>query len=222
MDKIYREIREAVSSDSVLDKLFLSKKVLNQKDTEHNQEPEEFTKRTIVEPLLEFLGYPRKSFITETGLTVRDRRHRDADYKITLKTQFILLEAEPINKDLEARNTGASQVREWLNDRFALTEFGIATDGFVWKLLKVSYAEKDVVTVASIDLSPFLASKLNHTLHETNEDLQEIFNDFFFNFSSTTILDALSGETTESLKPPYKTSALFPDHRRIHYSMRFS
>ncbi len=74
---------------------------------------------------------------------------------------FILVEGEPVNKDLESANTGESQVGEWLRDRFSPTEFGIATNGFEWKLLKVSTAKKEIVTAISIDLIPLMARETN-------------------------------------------------------------
>lgn len=202
MHEIFLDIKSEVSSDSTLDKLFIKRDTLTINDTLHKQEPEAFTKERVVERLLEFLGYPRP-YRSETTLT-----ERVADYKIIVKTQFILFEAEPINKNLEAPNSGASQVREWLRDRFSVAEYGVATNGFEWKLLKVSVEKKKISTVATVDLTPFVSRQLNQTL-TSDDDLLGLYKKFDFNFSQVTILDALAGETEDSIKQQSEVTSRF-------------
>ena len=206
---IFRDIKNEIASDSVLDKLFIKNQVLVSNDTTHHQEPETFTKEKLIDKLLEFLGYSISSVRHETGLKVLDGKQRDTDYKLLVRTNFILLEAEPINKDLEAPKTGASQVREWLNSRFSETEYGIATDGLKWKLLKVSQSTQSIPTIFEIDLAPFFVGQINQQLTDPDNELRTKFEKFYFNFSKETILTALIGGTLESLEKEKEVTVIF-------------
>ncbi len=198
MKAIFIDIKNELISDAIVDKLFIKNQILVGNDTIHHQEPETFTKDKLIERLLNFLGYDVSALKREIGLRVQDNRDRDADYKLLVRTQFILLEAEPINKDLEATNSGASQVREWLSSKFSQTDYGIATDGLKWKLLKVSQMTKTIPAIAEVDLSPIFSGYLHQQISDNDDVLRQLFNQFYFYFSNDTILDALSGETVEA------------------------
>lgn len=209
MRAIFKDIRSELASDSVLDKLLIKNQVLTANDTVHHQEPESFTKEKLIERLLAFLGYDVTALRREIGLRVKDNRERDADYKLLVRTQFILLEAEPINKDLEAPKTGASQVREWLGSKSSPTDYGIATDGLKWKLLRWSHTTKSVQAIEDVDLSPIFQSYLTQQSVENDDGIRQLFEKFYFYFSSDTVLDALAGETSEARSKESEVTGLF-------------
>lgn len=61
------------------------------------------------------------------------------DYTIRPKNQekpIFYVEAESINTDLYSKDHGVSQVEDWLLSQASKTDYGIATDGFEWILLR--------------------------------------------------------------------------------------
>jgi len=93
--------------------------VLKSSMTRDGLQPEPFTQSAVIEPLLDKLGY---DYDTEAG-GLSGGRTEVADYTISLRdyddidSTRLLIEAEPINKDLDSRKHGAGQVRSWLSQR---------------------------------------------------------------------------------------------------------
>ncbi len=84
---------------------------------------------------------------------------KNPDYKIKPKNQdnpLFYVEAEPFNTDLNSRGHGISQVNDWLISKASKTLYGIATDGFIWVLLKFEEA--------SSKARPILYSRLETSL----------------------------------------------------------
>jgi type I restriction-modification system DNA methylase subunit len=138
------------------------------------QEPEEFVKRRLIEPIIEFLGY---EIVPETVLPAPAGSTRTPDYTIRPRSQtkpLFYVEAEPLNVDLRSSGHGVSQVDEWISFRSSRTDYGIATNGLDWILRKfdtVSFTSNDILQV---NLRPLFIRFLNPRSLDTDEALLEI------------------------------------------------
>lgn len=141
------------------------------------QEPEEFVKRTIIEPLIEFLGY---EIVSETVLPSPSGKKKP-DYTIRPKNKekpIFYVEAEPLNTDLYSKVHGVSQVKEWLLSRASKTDYGIATDGFRWIVLKFETTSAQSKDFLKIDLKPIFLKILNPAVFVAEEEINKIETDF--------------------------------------------
>ena len=113
---------------------------LHSKYLKDEQIPEPFTRQHLIEPLIEFLGYeltPETRLYSPTG-------RKAPDYVIRPKDKnkpIFYVEAESLNSDLRRKGQGISQVRSWLISKACKTDYGIATDGLQWIILKFDKAE---------------------------------------------------------------------------------
>ncbi len=127
--------------------------------TRDGLQPEPFTQQAIIEPLLSELGH---SFDTEAG-GLSGGRTMVADYTVSLRdydtdSTRLLIEAEPINKDLDSREHGIGQVRDWLSQREFESDFGFATDGLRWAFVRYDPDSYSHNVIEEVDLQPvFLA-----------------------------------------------------------------
>jgi type I restriction-modification system DNA methylase subunit len=86
-----------------------------------------------------------------------------ADYTVSLRdydtdSTRLLIEAEPINKDLDSREHGIGQVRDWLSQREFASDFGFATDGLRWAFVRYDPDSYSHNVIEEVDLQPvFLA-----------------------------------------------------------------
>lgn len=150
---------------------------LQSKHLKDEQEPEEFTKRSLIEPLIELLGF---EIISETVLVSPSGR-REPDYVIRPKKQdapIIYVEAEPINTDLYSKGHGISQVKDWLISRASKTDYGIATDGFLWILLKFDTTSAQSKEFLKVDLRPIFLRILNPKAFISHEEVEKIEESF--------------------------------------------
>jgi len=177
-------------------------------DLKDEQEPEPFIKQHLVEPLFEILGY---EIVPETVLPVPSGRKKP-DYTIRPMNRnepIFYVEAEPINKDLYADGSGLSQVRSWLLSRGSKTDYGIATDGFQWILLKFDTSSLKSKEFFKVDLRPIFLKILNpgsfveRTLVEkTEEDFLQLDKDSVSTFL-TSYLERIEEEKEEITKKFY-------------------
>ena len=128
--------------------------------TRDGLDPEPFTQRAVIEPLLDELGY---EYDTEAG-GLSGGRTMVADYTVSLRdhddidSTRLLIEAEPINKKLDQRDHGLGQVRDWLSQREFESDFGFATDGLRWIFVRYDPDAYTHNVIEEIDLQPvFLA-----------------------------------------------------------------
>ena len=127
--------------------------------TRDGLQPEPFTQQAVIEPLLSELGH---SFDTEAG-GLSGGRTMVADYTVSLRdfdadSTRLLIEAEPINKDLDSREHGIGQVRDWLSQREFESDFGFATDGLRWAFIRYDPDSYSHNVIEEVDLQPvFLA-----------------------------------------------------------------
>jgi SAM-dependent methyltransferase len=146
-------------------------------DLKDEQEPEEFAKRQLIEPLIEIMGY---EIVPETVLSSPVGRKKP-DYTIRPKNQdepIFYVEAEPFNKDLHADGSGLWQVRNWLLSRASKTDYGIATDGFQWILLKFDTASTRSKEFFKVDLKPIFLRILNPGSFVEKKEVEKIEEEF--------------------------------------------
>lgn len=177
IEDIVRELRSRIISDDQLEALLRSDpggNVLTSVVTTEQEDPEPLTQRAVIEPLFVALGYPDLS--VETG-DFSPEYGQQADYSVSLRdfdeidSNRLLIEAEPLNKPLDQEKHGLGQVRDWLEkDKFE-ADFGIATDGFRWVLVKYDRDTYSFDTIAEVDLQPvFLAAFENVTGRQVSLD----------------------------------------------------
>jgi SAM-dependent methyltransferase len=142
-------------------------------DLKDEQEPEEFAKRWLIEPLIEILGYET---VSETTLPSPVGRKKP-DYTIRPKNQekpVFYVEAEPFNTNLNTDGKGISQVKGWLLSRASKTSYGIATDGFQWIVLKFDDASAQSRPFFKVDLKPIFLKILNPGSFVAQEEVEKI------------------------------------------------
>jgi type I restriction-modification system DNA methylase subunit len=150
---------------------------LSSKDLKDEQIPEEFTKQYLIKPLLDFLGFET---ISQTSLPSPSGR-RLPDYVIRPKGKtapIIYVEAEGLNTDLYSKSQGVSQVNEWLLSRASKTDYGLATDGFKWILLKFDTVSAQSKAVLKVDLRPVLLKILNPVSFVSVDEIRAIEEEF--------------------------------------------
>jgi hypothetical protein len=175
--EIVRDLRSEVVSDDRLEEFVRGRpgpNILHGNDLKDRGDPEPFTQRTIIEPLFDALGYP--DFSTEaSGLT--DEQRQKADYLFSLRdfdaidSERLPVEAEPLNKNLDQQKHGIGQVKDWLDTYSFGAEFGIATDGMRWVLIKFDRERYQYDTLAEVNLQPvFIAAFENITGRQMSLD----------------------------------------------------
>ncbi|MCJ7760718.1 hypothetical protein MUP59_06200 [Candidatus Bathyarchaeota archaeon] len=141
------------------------------------QEPEEFAKRQLIEPLIEIMGY---EVVPETVLSSPSGRKKP-DYTIRPRNQdepIFYVEAESFNTDLYSEGHGLWQVRNWLLSRASKTDYGIATDGFQWILLKFDTASARSKEFFKVDLKPIFLRILNPASFVEQKEVEGIEEEF--------------------------------------------
>ncbi|QCC49766.1 Eco57I restriction-modification methylase domain-containing protein [Halapricum salinum] len=162
IDDTVRDLREQID-DGTLENLLRAgagSYVLKSGMTRDGLQPESFTQQAVIEPLLDALGY---EYATEAG-GLSGGRTMVADYTVSLRdhgnigSTRLLVEAEPINKDLDSREHGIGQVRDWLSQREFESDFGFATDGLRWVFVRYDPDSYTHNVIEEVDLQPvFLA-----------------------------------------------------------------
>lgn len=129
---------------------------LTREDLRHRTKPEDATEDILITPVLEFLGYEQnRSYFKRTGSDSEQSR-RECDYTLLVDQEKILVEAEPLGKNLFRVGVGVKQVGGYLDIRSFNSEIGIATNGLNWVLVKYNAEKFDIDVISQIDLSAFL------------------------------------------------------------------
>jgi N-6 DNA Methylase. len=159
VDATISNLREQID-DETLERMLRSggggSYVLKGSMTRDGLQPEPFTQNAVIEPLLDELGY---RYDTEAG-GLSGGRTEVADYTISLRdyddidSTRLLIEAEPINKDLKSREHGEGQVRSWLSQREFESDFGFATDGLRWTFIRYDPDSYTHNVIEEVDLQP--------------------------------------------------------------------
>lgn len=223
LNEIVGNVRQRIVSDSRLEEILRNGKILQSKDDSRNQAPEDLTKDLIIDELLEYFEYP---YGTQEVNTPAENEDQWVDYSVSLEnysnidSKQLLIEAEPINKRLNQQKHGIGQVKGWLHHEPFETDFGIATDGLKWVLLKKDPDTHTINQIEYIDLQKiFLAlfenlagskRSVEEVLDEENiETLERFYRAFYFdNFISVasgvqSIIRKKKKEITESFYDEY-------------------
>jgi hypothetical protein len=140
------------------------------KDLKDEQIPEEFAKRNLIEPLIDFLGFET---VPETVLPAPSGKKKP-DYTIRPKNKdspIFYVEAEPLSTDLYQKGYGVSQVEGWLLSRASKTDYGIATNGFEWILLKFDTTSAKSKEILKVSLRTIFLKILNPQAFITEDEI---------------------------------------------------
>jgi type I restriction-modification system DNA methylase subunit len=167
--------------------IIFNESTLTRNELINKDAPEDYTEREIIEPFLKYLGYVEYSRRTSSGST-----KKESDYTLkSSKGSKILVESEPMNKDLHLKGCGIKQVSGYMEMRSFRANLGIATDGFKWVLLKYDLKDYSIEELETIDLKPFFISEfsIKNNFECGEEPKDEIIEDFRKLFSRVTIDD---------------------------------
>ncbi len=182
---ICQRLATKVSDRFIFDQLINNGKQLERSDLVSNEAPEGATEEVVIEPILEFLGFKDHPHKTTSGSSVSKD---EADYTIAVGNQRMLMESEPLNKDLLAPRVGVKQLGRYLENRSFASDFGIATNGLRWILVAYNTEEYATVVILDVDLTPIFQENLGQT-HLS--DVNEILRDFYFGFRAESVRDTV-------------------------------
>lgn len=175
--ELYHNIKNKFKNFGTFQNMLTRSMSYSSKDLKYEQEPEEFAKRNLIEPLIDLLGY---EIIPETVLPVPGGKKKP-DYTIRPKTQENLVfyvEAEPFDTDLYRKGYGISQVEEWLLSRASKTDYGIATNGFEWILLKFDSTSAKSREILRVNLRTVFLRILNPKAFISQKEVEKTKADF--------------------------------------------
>jgi len=171
--ELYHTIKSRFKTFGTFQDVLTKSSNYHSEDLKDEQEPEEFVKRQLIEPLIEVLGF---EIVSETVLPSPSGKKKP-DYTIRPKDRekpLFYVEAEPFNTDLFCEGRGVSQVRNWLLSRASKTDYGIATDGFQWILVKFETVSAQSKEFFRIDLKPIFLRILNPGAFVSREEVEGI------------------------------------------------
>ena len=177
LTELYHNIKSRFKVFGTFQDVLAKSSSYHSEDLKDEQEPEEFAKRQLIEPLIELLGFET---VSETVIPSPSGRKKP-DYIIRPKGQenpIFYVEAEPFNSDLYSEGRGVSQVKNWLLSRASKTDYGIATDGFQWILLKFDTASAQSKEFFKINLKIIFLKILNPTAFVSQAEVKKIEEDF--------------------------------------------
>jgi len=179
VDNAVSSLREQMDDDTVESALRAGSGsyVLKSSMTRDGLQPESFTQDAIIDPLLDTLGYEYK---TEAG-GLSGGQTQVADYTVSLRdhpqvdSTRLLIEAEPINKDLDSRKHGIGQVRDWLSQREFESNFGFATDGLRWVFIRYDPDSYTHNIIERVDLQPVFLALFENQIGSRDTPTEVIF-----------------------------------------------
>jgi len=130
VDTLIKAVKERLTLDGE-NRVFNEGKELRSEFIKEKTKPEEFTREFLIDKIIDVLQLEK---ITEKSFD-SPGSYRFADYKIKSRRGMFLVEAKPLNADLEkGKDSGLNQIK----DLFKLAEvkenydFGVATNGLRW------------------------------------------------------------------------------------------
>jgi len=177
LSEIYHNLKNRFKVFGTFQNVLTKSSGYSSADVKDEQEPEEFAKRQLIEPLFDALGY---EIVSETVLSSPGGKKKP-DYTIRPINQdnpIFYVEAESFNTDLYGEGQGLWQVKNWLLSRASKTDYGIATDGFQWVLLKFDTASAQSKEFFKVDLKPIFLRILNPGIFVSQEEVEKIEEDF--------------------------------------------
>ncbi|HPR41532.1 MAG TPA: type I restriction enzyme HsdR N-terminal domain-containing protein [Candidatus Methanofastidiosa archaeon] len=170
---IYSTLSDKITHTQDLEAILLGNGMLTAEMMKTPQKPEEFTRHYVINKLLEYLDFPSTTWIPEGKIDDGTRRHYP-DYVLDANGTTILVEAKPLNVNLRDSVKGMGQVTDWIKSKASNSDYGIATNGFEWILIKFDNNTKKVRELVTYDLRPlFLPSCGQETLTDVSALLAE-------------------------------------------------
>jgi hypothetical protein len=169
LNSIFTEVKKQFVNESTFERIISKNETYSSEQLKTGQKPEELVKEFIVRKILKYLGYTIR---TETKVRSINGL-RWADYlAINPETNSVMfyVEVESFNTDLFAENKGLEQIKPLLLSKMASTEYGIATDGLKWILVK--YDEGNIKEILKFNLHSVAYSIYNKKLD--NQERKEI------------------------------------------------
>lgn len=185
-NRLIETINDAVSSlrdqikDDTLERLLRANPgsyQLKSGMTKDGLQPESFTQEAVINPLLDELGY---DYSSEAG-GLSGGQTQVADYTVSLRdhpaieSTRLLIEAEPINKDLDSRKHGVGQVRDWLSQREFESDFGFATDGLRWAFIRYDPDSYTLNVIEEVDLQPVFLALFQNQVGKREAPTESLF-----------------------------------------------
>ena len=156
---IVDELEKRLVDGTVLPRLLNGIDTLERVDIKNNSQPEDFTEKCIIEPLLKYLGYSVHAHKSGSGSKTNKK---EVDYIVESKSgNNILVESEPINKNLYQKEVGVKQMETYLELKSFRADIGIVTNGFTWILLKYDCQDYTIKILETIELRYFFVEELN-------------------------------------------------------------
>ena len=180
-DFLFNQFKELVLE--IPDRLRLQEiirgRTLMRDDLRHRTKPEDATEDILITPILEFLGYKQNvSYFRRTGSNSGQSR-KECDYTLFVDQEKILVESEPLGKNLFKVGVGVKQLAGYLDIRSFNSEIGIATNGLNWVLVKYNVEKFGVDVIDQIDLLSFLQEFLGtKPLDNTSAILENFYRTF--------------------------------------------
>lgn len=207
LSEVYDDIKQRFKSVGALEKVLVDQKTFSSIALKEGQSPEEFTKRIIIEPLIDFLGFEA---VSETTLLSPNGRKKP-DYIIRARKRekpAFYVEVEPLNADLNGKDHGIAQVQEWLISKASKTEYGIATNGFKWVVLKFDDTSCQSKPILEVDLRLFFLKQHNSKAFITDQKIDSIKRQFL-NLDQEHVISFLNGYLEEIEREKEEISANF-------------
>ncbi|MFC7029294.1 hypothetical protein ACFQH8_21210 [Halomicroarcula sp. GCM10025710] len=144
-----------------------------------------------------------------------------------IDSERLLIEAEPLNKPLDQEPHGIGQVKDWLEKRHFAADFGIATDGVRWALLKYDADTYSYDTLAEVNLQPlYLAAFENLTgpqapVEEWLDDTNRTIGEEFLRSFGWRNFRTIAGEAREVIKERKEaiTDEFYDDYVRLVFGV---
>jgi type I restriction-modification system DNA methylase subunit len=180
IDSTISTLREKMVDDQTVERLLrrgVGSHILKSDMTVDGLRPESFTQDAVIEPLLDTLGY---EYDPEAG-GLSGERTEVSDYTVSLRdygdidSTRLLIEAEPINKDLNSRKHGAGQVKSWLSQREFESDFGFATDGLRWLFIRYDPDSYTHNIIEEVDLQPVFIALFENQVGEQKPLAEAVF-----------------------------------------------
>ncbi len=179
VDILIKDIKERLTLDGE-NMVFNEGKELRSDFMKERAEPEAFTREFLIDKIIDVLGLeklPEKYFEDARG-------HRSVDYRIKSKRGMFLVEAKPLNADLEkGKDSGVSQIK----GLFRLAEvqknydFGVATNGLRWIFID---KKEEIVSDWKLEdnfeqIKVFLVGEEKVVSPKTEEEISKKFYDWY-------------------------------------------
>ena len=178
-DDVISNLRDQIE-DETLEKILRADAgsyVLKSGMTRDGLQPESFTQDAVINPILDALGH---EYMTEAG-GLSGGRTKVADYTVSLRdypeidSTRLLIEAEPINKDLDSRKHGIGQVQDWLSQREFESDFGFATDGLRWAFVRYDPDSYTHNVIEEVDLQPVFLALFENQVGAREDPSEAVF-----------------------------------------------